>query len=209
MGISEGKISQIMGNIFDIIVIGILWLLCSIPIITLFVSTTAAYYTMAKVVRAGEGYLFSEFFKSFKLNLKQGILAGTHYIIAGIILALDMIYLWNNRSQANDTLFIILCGVAFILISVNLYFCPMLSRFTKTTKELLFTSSFSAFRYLPVTIGCIIVIAVFIFLIWLMPWMIFLAPGLFMYLFTYPSEFVMKHFMAKNSEEEQKWYDKL
>ena len=121
-----------------------------------------------------------------------------------------MIYLWNARSTGNDIMFVILAGITFMFVAVTIYYAPMLSRFDKSTMNLLKMSAISAFRYLPITIGCFAVIIVMLVGIWLMPWMLVVVPGLFMFLFTFPCEFIMKRFMEKpDGDSEEKWYYKI
>ena len=56
-------------KIFDIMALGFLWILCSLPVITIGASTTALYYAMVKSVKNNDGYVTKEFFRSFKLNV--------------------------------------------------------------------------------------------------------------------------------------------
>ena len=62
---------RVLNMISDIVLISMLWLLCSLPVVTVGASTTAAYYTIMKVVHKKTGYISKEFFKSFKLNFKE------------------------------------------------------------------------------------------------------------------------------------------
>ena len=203
----DGELSRILSVVFDIIIIGIIWFICSLPLITIAASTTAAYYTMAKVVRAGSGYMLREFFHSFRQNLKQALLPGLVYVICFLVLSLDIFYVYNNRSALNDSLFIILSGIAVLIIFATIYFPPMLSRFDKSVKELTFMAFVSAFRFLPITMLCVIVAGLMAAAIWLMPWAVVILPGVYMYLFTYPMEYILKKFMKKPEEgEEDIWY---
>ena len=56
------------GSIVDIIYIGLLWLICCLPIITIGPACTAMYYTMVKCVRRGRGHVTAEFFGAFRRN---------------------------------------------------------------------------------------------------------------------------------------------
>ena len=56
---------SIMGKIFDMMVISVVYILICIPIITIGPATTALYYVVVKLIRRERGYVFSEFFKSF------------------------------------------------------------------------------------------------------------------------------------------------
>ena len=87
----DSRLSRIMGMIFDVLIIGILWFVCSLPVITIVAAATASYYTMAKVVRAGEGYMLSEYVRSFRMNFKQSLIPAIIYVIVMFVLVIDMI----------------------------------------------------------------------------------------------------------------------
>ena len=64
-------IIRILIRIFDLIVLNILWLVCSVPIVTIGASTTALYSVMLKVVAGEEGYIMKGFFKAFQVSFRQ------------------------------------------------------------------------------------------------------------------------------------------
>lgn len=207
----DSRLSRTLSAAFDIIVIGIIWFVSSLLIVTVCDASTAAYYTMSKVVRHGEGYLLEEYRHSFRMNFRQSVVPAIAFVFVSIVLVLDIVYVWTNRSAGNDMMFIILAGVSACVLMVSLYFPPFLSRFQKSNMELLRLSAFSAFRFLPVTIGCLLAAALMLLAIWLMPWAIVVLPGVYIYLLTYPMEYVMRRYMAKPEEgsaEAEKWYYK-
>lgn len=202
----DGNLYKTMSTLFDILMIGILWFLACLPLVTVGAATTAAYYTMAKVVRFKTGYLFREFWQSFRTNFKQSLIPSIITQLVIFVLILDIYYVWNNRSKLNDSLFIILTGVAFLFLACATYFGPFLSRFTKRNMELFKMSAYGAFRYLPITVLILVVFIVMVIGIWLMPWAIVVFPGVFLYLLTFPMEFVMRKFM-KRPEKGEPGYD--
>lgn len=205
----DGNLYKTMSTLFDILMIGILWFLCCLPLITVGAGTTAAYYTMSKVVRFKTGYLFKEFWRSFKTNFKQSLIPTIITQLVIVVLVLDIYYVWNNRSKLNDSLFIILSGVTFLFLACATYFGPFLSRFTKKNFALFKMAAYGAFRFLPITVLILVVFVVMVIGIYLLPWAIVVFPGLFMYLLTYPMEYVMRRFMKRPKEGEpgyDAWY---
>ncbi len=205
----DGNLYKTMSTIFDVIVIGIMWFLASLLLVTLPAATTAAYYTMAKVVRFKSGYLLKDFWKSFRQNFKQSIIPGIIFVLVVVVLVVDIYYVWNNRSQLNDAMFIILAGISFLFLSCSVYFCPFLSRFTKKNMQLFRMSAISAFRFLPITILILVVFIVMVVGIYLMPWAIVVFPGIYLFLLTYPMEYVMRRFMIRPKKGEpgyDAWY---
>ena len=74
-------------GIADIIIAGFLWLIFSIPIITIGPASIALYYTVAKVCRRKRDTVWHAFLHAFKINLKQGIACTVIYLLyLGVII---------------------------------------------------------------------------------------------------------------------------
>ena len=67
----DNPVWRFIGKFWDVLVINFLWIICSIPIVTIGSSTTAMYYVTLKLARDEDGYTIQSFFKSFKENFKQ------------------------------------------------------------------------------------------------------------------------------------------
>ena len=205
----ETGFARFMNILADILIIGILWAICSLPVITAGTATTSAYYAMAKSVRYGEGYAVREFFHSFKINFKSSIGTNFLFLIGMAIVVADIIFTWGNRSTLNDSLFLIMCLVGFIISVVAIFYCILLSRFSWKT-GLLFKNSFIlSFKYLYVSVLLLVLFVGCLISIYLLPWSIAYLPGLYMFIATYPMEWIMRKVMPKPEEgslEADKWY---
>lgn len=201
--------AKFMNVLADVLIIGILWIICCIPVITAGTATSAAYYAMSKTVRYSEGYVAKNFFHGFKVNFRQSVMMTVLFFIGLALIVVDIIFTWGNRSTLNDSMFIVMCLVGFILLTVAIYYCVLISRFTKTTGQLLKLSFVVGFRYLYVTVPLFIVISACFVALYLMPWLLVFLPGLFMFALTYPMEWIMHKLMPKPEEgsiEADKWY---
>ncbi len=206
---SDGLFSRFMNVLFDILYVGILWIVCCVPIVTAGAAATAAYYTMAKTVRYKTGYVGREFFHSFKSNLKQTIPLTLAFVFIAVVLGIDVWYVWVNDSKGNSALFMVLVFVMFVEAGVISYIFPLLSRFDKRNFELLKIALFIMFKYLPLTLGMIVLFLMFCMGIYLMPWAILVFPGIYIYLLSYPMERILRKMMPpveEGSEEAEKWY---
>lgn len=206
---SDSAFSRFMNTLFDVLCTGILWILFSLPILTMGAAATAAYYTMAKCVRRKNGYIGKEFLRSFKSNFKQTLPLTCLFLAVAVVLALDIPYVWVNDSAANSALFIILVFLAFLVLGLAVYICPLLSRFEKSNLELIKISAVVLFKYLPLTIGVLLFAAAACIGIYLMPWAVFVIPGAYLYALSYPMEHILRKMMPvveEDSEEAQKWY---
>lgn len=206
---SDSLFSRFMNVLFDVLYIGILWVICSIPIVTAGAAATAAYYTMAKTVRYKTGYVGREFFHSFKSNFRQTVFLTIIFVLIAAVLGVDIWYVWVNDSKLNSAIFMVLIFVVFVVAGLLTYVFPLLSRFDKKNLDLLKITLFIMFKYLPFTIGAIIVFLVFCIGIYLMPWAVLVFPGVYLYLLSHPMERVLRAMMPpveEGSEEAEKWY---
>jgi uncharacterized membrane protein YesL len=157
----ENSFFTFMGKAFDILVLNLVWLLLYVPFgvflylfgvtgalifligaglsLVVFVpSMVAMYYAVVKSVRRSRSYAVKEFFKSFKMNFKQGAAASVIAIIIGFFLYMDFKYTWALL-EAKDQKGIIFLGVfimiTFFISGVFIYLCPVISRFTMDLKS--------------------------------------------------------------------------
>ena len=206
---SDSAFSRFMNLLSEILYVGILWVVCCIPLITAGASTTAAYYAMAKCVRHKTGYIGREFIHSFKSNFRQILPLTLVFWAASGVLTVDLIYIWNHESKLNNALFVILIFLCFLLSGLVVYICPLLSRFRKKNTELIKTAAYVMFKFLPLTIAMLFVFALACAAVYLMPWAVFVLPGVYLFGLLFPMEYVLKKLMPpveEDSEEAQKWY---
>lgn len=195
----------------DIILISILWLVCSIPIITIGASSTAAYYVMMKSVRKKTGYITKEYFKCFRLNFKTALFFTFMMILSTILLVVDIVFLRAKSQNLYGVLLIIVYFILVGLIGFFTYLFPNLSRFTMGKLQLTKLSLYMEFRYLLSTLGSIATLFVAAFCVYVWTWTIFIVPGVVFYIFTFLVEPVLKKNMpvpTEGSEESEKWYYK-
>lgn len=205
----ETPFARFMTSLADILLIGILWLICCIPLVTAGVATSAAYYAMAKVVYYNEGYAVREFWNGIKKNIKQGISISVVTAVLNALLVIDLIYVWGNRSSLNDAVFVVLCMIAFLLLAFGIYFFPLLSRFAKRTRELALTALVLEFKYLYLSVVFVIGLGLGAYIMIVAPAFLIFIPGLLLWMMTYPMEWVMHKMMPvpeEGSEEADKWY---
>lgn len=130
--------------------LNILWLICSLPIITIGASTTALIYSCMKLHKE-EGYATKNFFYSFKENFKQSTVIWLIYIAVGAILGADL-YFWKMQSNGNKIV-LGLSLAALILYGISLsYVFAIQAKFVNSIKNTLLYSILLPFKNLKETI---------------------------------------------------------
>lgn len=163
---SEGKLMTFLDGFADVMVLAILWVICSLPIITVGASTTAFYSVMMKLVVGEESYVVRSFFKAFKENFKISTIV---WLIMGTIggLVCTSLYIVFNSSKVGSKLFYALPFYLLVLIiytmTINFVF-PYIAKFYDTVKRTLMISLiFSTRHFLQSILLIIIDVAIFIF----------------------------------------------
>lgn len=206
----DNGIFSVLGKLFDIILLSIIWLICCIPIVTIGPSTTAMYYTVVKVIRRNRGYIAREFFHSFKQNLLEGIIAWVIMLVLGMLLMFNVELSGQLPGKLN--LVMSYCYRVFfvLLICISIYVFPNLSRFDLKILQLFKTSLIMAIKHLPSTIGMLLIVMVSVAITAITIIGIFFMPALCLLGVSLLMERVLKKYIPQADEGEEtkkdEWY---
>lgn len=157
MNLIDNPIIQGIGKIVDFVILNLLWLICSLPVITIGASTTALYTVMLKLVKNEEGYIAKGFLKAFKNNFRQSTLMWLLFMLLGFILILDFSSLKlmpGNIAGILQIFFLIMGG---LLAGMAVYAFALQARFENTIKNTLKNALILVFARLPYTLFIILV----------------------------------------------------
>jgi Predicted integral membrane protein len=204
----DNAVMVFLGKLFDVFVLSIIWLIVSLPIITIGASTTALYYSCVKAIRRERGYVLREFWHSFKTNFVNATILWIPYVLLSIIFVINIRFSVNLHSNMGFALLCIYSMLAFVLLSTGMYVFPVLSRFTLTRKQVLKTSFFMSLKHFPITLLLIIIVAATTLGLYIMPPLAFFLPATSTIIFSFLMERILKKYTPKADEEEQKdeWY---
>lgn len=158
-----------MSKLIDVLFINLLWIVFSIPIITIGASTEAAFYVTIKIVDDEEGYIFKDFFKAFKQNFLQGTILWLITVVFGYALYL----LWQIVIKKDDISFVIILISIFstvFVIAGLLYSYPLVARYENKLINHIKNSYNICIKYFGKTIILFIVILIELFCIFWNKW---------------------------------------
>lgn len=162
----ESPLYKFMSRLTDIIKLNFLWILCSIPVITMGASTAAAFSITLKMVEDEEGYVAKTFFHEFKVNLKKGSVIGIIQFIALYAIYLD--FQLAGAVESSSTMFTVVGVIASFLAFMHLvYAYALLARYENTIINTMRNSYSICIRYFKKTIGLFLVLALeFVVFLW-------------------------------------------
>ena len=129
-----------MGRVSELLVLNALWLLCSLPIVTMGAATGALYYCVLKILRNEENYVWRMFLHSFRENLRQGALLSLIYLGIGGLLTADFFICARMETSFGSLLLGVLMIFALLILMVYSCTFPCLGQFENTVRGTLKTA---------------------------------------------------------------------
>lgn len=165
-------------KLLDLVTLDLLWIITSIPLITLGMTTAAFYDTVYKDIWHGRGMVIMDYFSACRRNFKQAFPAG---IVLTLLAAFMGIDIWLLRSMLeNGQAFGYAWGlVAVALTLLGIYFLWLMAgiaRFETTLKQLMLNSLALLLTHLPVSALIAAVVFACGLVIWLIPAGLFILP---------------------------------
>ena len=199
----DNKFFRGVAKIVDCVWLSLLWLFCSIPIVTIGASTTALYYAVNKCLRNDRGYSSSEFFHSFKENFKQSTIIWLILLVLYAVLGFDY-YVMKQLAEAGQEigkLYICFFVFAAIVAMWGFYIFPYLARFENTIKNTLKNTVYMAISNVHWTI-CMTILFIAMWLgLYLFPVAVVIMPALYNLLKNLMLEHVFKKYMTPEDLE--------
>ena len=130
----DNPLMRFLSKVADLLILNLLFLVCSIPVVTIGASTTAMYYCFFKMKDGEDGYLVKKFFKSFRENFKQATLMWLPLLLLLVVLVTEFFMFRDVQGRGGSVVrAVILIGFIFWFL-IHSYSFALLSRFYNTIR---------------------------------------------------------------------------
>ncbi len=148
----DNPVFRFLSRLADLMILNIIFLIFSLPIVTIGASSTALYYVALKIAANEEGYIFRSFWKSFRENFRQATIIWL--IVLGVFLVLGLDFtIMNNMTGSLVTAFRVLIPAGAILFFFFLlYVFPTLARFSNSIANTARNAFIMSIAHLPWTL---------------------------------------------------------
>lgn len=202
----DNKFFREVAKMIDGVWLSLLWLFCSLPVVTIGAATTALYYAVNKCLRNDRGYVTSEFFHSFKENFKQSTIIWLIFLVIYAVLGFDY-YVMKQFAEAGQKIGkIYVCFAVFagIVTMWGFYIFPYIARFENTVKNTLKNTIYMAIANVQWTI-CMMVLFIAMWLgLYLFPPAVLFMPALYQLLKNMMLEHVFQKYMSAEDLEAER-----
>lgn len=209
----ENHFFQGIDRLFTIMALSLLWLGLCLPLVTAGPATAALYYVLVKCLRRREPYPFKNFLECFKLNFKQGFLAGLICLVVGQGAVLLLYLFYQMAVSGNRTAVVLLVACTVLTMALLGYIAvlfPTLSRFQMGLGGLFLLAGRLASAHILTTLGLGLVLILAGVGVWVLPIGALFFPALAWLLISLPLERIFRAEMLRTMElppeEERPWY---
>lgn len=136
------------------LLLGLLWLLFCIPILTIGAATCSVYYVAFKILNdEADIHVAKLFFKGIKENFVQGLLM---FLVSAVTLGGTSAFIWwiLEKSGRGIPLVCLAIGVCFVVLVLNIFTYPIIGRYENTFSNKLRNTVALAFTYNRETLRC-------------------------------------------------------
>lgn len=154
----DNKFFSFMSLVGDLILLNILFIVTSIPIVTLGISFSALYASVQKRIRGKESYVIKDYFSLWKSNARNGLIL---WLILLPFLAAMLFFTIYIAGHLTSLIPLCLYFILFIILAFVLaYVFPLQATFINTPLNLLKNSLLTALAHLPYTLALIFIISI-------------------------------------------------
>lgn len=133
--LQEGPLANFLSRLIDLILLNIVWFLCSLPVFTLGASTCAVYEVTMRYAFHGNPAILRTFFEAFRKNFKKATALFLIFLAAGLFLALDLWCALQWNISIKFLIVIVILSVSYFYLAVLSHVFPVLAYFDAGIKE--------------------------------------------------------------------------
>ena len=167
----DSPVMELVSKTTDFILLNLLWVICSIPIVTFGAATTAKYTVAMRIIRREESKVFSGFFKAFKENFKQATIIWLILMVAVALCVLDWTWI-RSKGDAVPDFYVIAIGIITVIVGGTIMSVfPFIARFTVTVKEAIKAAViFTLLHFIQLALIVALEIGTYIASLWYFRW---------------------------------------
>ena len=163
----------------DAVGLSVLWAMLCLPVVTVGAASSALYYTVVKCFRQGEKGTFGVFYRAFRENLKQGVIATLICLPVAAALAFGYAVMRANWGSDLGAVMFVAYDIALVVpAGIVCWLFPLLGRFSFRLRDAFRTAAMLALRHLPTTVVTVLLaleLGIFTLERW---WPVCFAPAL-------------------------------
>lgn len=171
----NGKFSEILEAAFKYSYLNLLWIVFSIPLVTIVPATVAVQGVIKEWSAGNELPITTTFWSNFKSNLTRGISVSLLQFFVILVLVGDFFVMMNLTSEWKILAVAFICLFLFFYLMMTVYLHPLMIDFEMTFRQLLRNTFFLAASQPFVAILNLVIIGCLLIISCLFPFLFFIC----------------------------------
>lgn len=149
----DSVVMRFLTLVANLVLLNVLFVVCSLPVVTLGASLTALNYVVLQMIRQEDSYIVRGFFRGFKQNFRQATAIWLFLLAVGLFLGLD--YWWVTQyftGTAHMVMLVCITALAVMWVMVFLYVFALQARYENPVKQTIKNALSMASLRLPFTV---------------------------------------------------------
>lgn len=155
----ESSFMQLLSSAADLVILNVLFLICSIPIFTMGASFSAMHFVLMKMVKQEDSNNIRTFFEAFRQNFKRATMLWLVFLVISGVIAGDAVLMIQGEVEIPKTAAVVVGAIYAVMLMVMMYAFPMISRYENATKQILKNSLLICILNLPKSVGMVLMYA--------------------------------------------------
>lgn len=148
----DGRLFRVLSFFADMIILQLIWVVFSLPLVTMGASTTAAYYAAMKKLEFEEGHIWSNFLRAFRSNFGQATKLWLMALAAGAVLAGDLVFSRSLGGALGTGMMVFFTPFALLFLFTLIYLFPVLAKFENTLMRTVKNAFLMSLANIPYTL---------------------------------------------------------
>ena len=148
----DSPVMRFLGRIGDILLLNIVFVVTSIPVITIGTALSALYTVAMKLVRGEDPAIIKEYLKAYKRNFKPATICWLIMAVIGVLLFVDFRLVAVFSGTAYTVMRLLLAMILGIWLLTFLYLFPYIARFENTILNSMKNALFLSVAHIPSTL---------------------------------------------------------
>lgn len=158
--LNEDNILHIfLNHIGDLILANLLFILFSVPIITIGPALTALYTVLLRKEKGNLLSLCKSFLHAFRASFKTSLGIWLGILLVSICFALNISFLWNMRTSLSLVFLLLSLAIVFPFVLSCFYIFPVIAFFDNTWVYYIKLSFFLAMRYIHISLLLLVIVS--------------------------------------------------
>lgn len=153
----DSPVMKFLGRIGDIIVLNLIFVVTSLPVITIGTALGALYTVAMKLARGEEPSILREYMKAFRRNMKPATISWLVMAASGMLLFVDFRLAGVFEGTVYTVVRLLLAMILGVWVLIFLYLFPYIARFENTVFHSIKNALFLSAAHLPSTIMMLVI----------------------------------------------------